>query len=127
LNGIFAAQSAIALKVAEQLQAKLSTAEKLDMARPPTADLTAFEFYTRAKDLVLGVTSVNETTKANVLEAADLLNQALAHDPSFFQAYCLSAHTHEFLYFYGYDRTPARLALAESAPPGGIPPPARFG
>ena len=75
LNGIFAAQSAIALKVAEQLQAKLSTAEKLDMARPPTADLTAFEFYTRAKNLVLGVTSVNETTKANVLEAADLLNQ----------------------------------------------------
>ena len=115
LNGVFAAQSAIALKVAEQLQAKLSTAEKLDMARPPTADLTAFEFYTRAKNLVLGVTSVNETTKANVLEAADLLNQALAHDPSFFQAYCLSSHTHEFLYFYGYDRTPARLALAESA------------
>ena len=115
LNGIFAAQSAIALKVAEQLQAKLSTAEKLDMARPPTANLTAFEFYTRAKNLVLGVTSVNETTKANVLEAADLLNQALAHDPSFFQAHCLSSHTHEFLYFYGYDRTPARLALADSA------------
>src|SRR6266508_2427835 len=62
LNSVFAAQSAIALKVADQLHAKLSTAEKLDMARPPTANLTAFEFYTRAKNLVL-MTSFTIGTK----------------------------------------------------------------
>jgi serine/threonine protein kinase/tetratricopeptide (TPR) repeat protein len=114
LNGVFAAQSAIALKVADQLHAKLSTAEKLDMARPPTANLTAFEFYTRAKNLVL-MTSFTTSTKANLLQAADLLNQAVAHDSSFFQAYCLLSHTHDLLYFFGFDRTPARLASAESA------------
>jgi serine/threonine protein kinase len=114
LNSVFAAQSAIALKVADQLHAKLSTAEKLDMARPPTANLTAFEFYTRAKNLVL-MTSFTIGTKANLAQAADLLNQAVAHDSSFFQAYCLLAHTHDLLYFFGFDRTPARLALAESA------------
>jgi serine/threonine protein kinase/Tfp pilus assembly protein PilF len=114
LNGIFAAQSAIALKVADQLHAKMSTAEKLDMARPPTADLAAFELYTRAKNLVL-TTSFNAGAKANLLQAADLLNQAVTHDSSFFQAHCLLAHTHDLLYFFGFDRTPTRLALAESA------------
>jgi serine/threonine protein kinase/Tfp pilus assembly protein PilF len=114
LNGVFAAQSAIALKVAEQLQTKMSTAEKLDMARPPTADLTAFEFYTQAKNLLL-MTSFTTNTKANLLKAADLLNQAIANDSSFFQAHCLLTHTHDLLYFFGFDRTPARLALAESA------------
>jgi TolB-like protein/tRNA A-37 threonylcarbamoyl transferase component Bud32 len=114
LNSVFAAQSAIALKVADQLHAKLSTAEKLDMARPPTANLTAFEFYTRAKNLVL-MTSFTTGTKANLLQALDLLNQAVAHDSSFFQAYCLLSHTHDLLYFFGFDRTPERLGLAESA------------
>ena len=114
LNGVFAAQSEIALKVADQLHAKLSTAERLDMARPPTANLTAFEFYTRAKDLVL-MTSFIRNTKANLLQAADLLNQAIVNDPSFFQAYCQLSHTHDLLYFFGFDRTPARLALAQSA------------
>jgi serine/threonine protein kinase len=114
LNGVFAAQSAIALKVADQLQAKMSTAEKLDMARPPTANLTAFEFYTHAKNLVL-MTSFTFNANANLLKAADLLNQAIANDPSFFQAHCLLSHTHDLLYFFGFDRTPARLALAESA------------
>ncbi len=114
LNSVFAAQSAIALKVAERLHAKLSTAEKLDMARPPTANLVAFELYTRAKNLVL-LTSFTFDTKANLLQAADLLSQAVTHDSSFFQAYCLLSHTHDLLYFFGFDRTPARLASAESA------------
>jgi serine/threonine-protein kinase len=50
-----------------------------------------------------------------LLEAADLLNQAVARDPSFFKAYCLLAWTHDLLYFFGHDHTPARLALAEAA------------
>jgi serine/threonine protein kinase/tetratricopeptide (TPR) repeat protein len=114
LNGVFAAQSQIALRVADQLHAKLSIAEKLDMARPPTADLAAFEFYTHAKNLLL-TTSFTTNAKANLLKAADLLNQAVAKDSSFFQAHCLLSHTHDLLYFFGFDRTPARLALAESA------------
>jgi serine/threonine protein kinase/Flp pilus assembly protein TadD len=114
LNGVFAAQSAIALRVADQLHAQMSTTERLDMARPPTANLTAFKFYTQAKNLVL-TTSFTTNAKANLLKATDLLNEAIANDSSFFQAYCLLSHTHDLLYFFGFDRTPARLALAESA------------
>ena len=50
-----------------------------------------------------------------MLEAIDLLNQAVSRDPAFFQAYCQLAFAHDVLYFLGYDRTPARLALAEAA------------
>jgi hypothetical protein len=34
--------------------------------------------------------------------------------PAFFQAYCELAAVHNVLYFFGYDHTSARLALAEA-------------
>jgi TolB-like protein/Flp pilus assembly protein TadD len=116
LKDMFAIQSEIAQNAAKRLRVKISPAEKLAIERPPTADLTAFDFYNRAKTLLLefNVGSTG-TRKANLLKAADLLNQAVAHDPTFFQAYCQLAWTHDFVYFDGWDRTPARLALAEAA------------
>jgi serine/threonine protein kinase/tetratricopeptide (TPR) repeat protein len=114
LKDLFAIQSEIAQKVAGQLHAKISAAEKLAIQRPPTADITAFDLYSRAKNLVLAWSY--ETTDRGVLsQAADLLNQAVAHDPTFFQAYCQLAWVHDYIYFYRFDRTPARLALAEAA------------
>jgi serine/threonine protein kinase/tetratricopeptide (TPR) repeat protein len=114
LKDVFAVQSQIAQKVAEQLHAKISTAEKLAIQRPPTADLTAFDLYSRAKDLLLA-TNFTTGAKPNFLRAIDLLNQAVAHDSAFFQTYCQLAKAHEQLYLYGIDRTPERLALADTA------------
>src|SRR5204863_1134350 len=46
----------------------------------------------------------------------DLLDEAVKRDPSFFDAYCQLAYTHEYLYAVrASDHTPARLALAEAA------------
>ena len=89
-------------------------AERLAIERPPTADLTAFDLYSRAKNLVL-TWNLSTTERRNLLQAADLLNQAVAHDPTFFQAYCQLAWVHDELYHFRFDRTPARLALAEAA------------
>ena len=114
LNDMFAVQSEIAQRVAEHLHAKISAAERLAIERQPTADLTAFDFYSRAKNLLL-MTSSDVSGRANLLNAADFLNQAVIHDPSFFEAYCELAHTHDRLYHLGYDHTPVRLALAEAA------------
>jgi TolB-like protein len=111
---LFAIQSEIAQTIAGQLYAKISPAEKRAIERPPTADLTAFDLYTHAKDLSLRSPFTNRGGK-DLLLAADLLTQAVARDPSFFQAYCQLAFTHDYLYFFGHDRTPARLALAEAA------------
>jgi eukaryotic-like serine/threonine-protein kinase len=113
LKDLFVVQSEIAQKVAEQLHAKISPAERLGIARPPTTDITAFDLYNRAKNLVLAW-HYSTNDRSSLLQAADLLNQAVAHDPSFFQAYCQLAWTHDQLYFFGFDHTPARLALAEA-------------
>ena len=114
LRDLFAIQSEIAKRVAEQLHVKVSPAEKLAIERPPTADLTAFDLYSRAKNLLLTSSSTG-TAKAKLLQAADLLNQAVAYDSTFFRAYCQLASVHDHLYSSGFDRTPARRALAEEA------------
>jgi TolB-like protein len=114
LTDVFAIQSEIAKTIADQLQAKLSPAEKDAIEHPPTTDITAFDLYTRAKNLCLTAFG-STTTKADLLQAADLLNQAVARDPSFFDAYCQLAYAHDGVYFVGFDHTPARLAQAESA------------
>jgi len=110
LADVFAIQSEIAKAIADQLQAKLSPSEKSAIERSPTNDITAFELYAQAKN-VLAI----RNARANLLQAVDLLNQAVTRDPSFFKAYCQLAHTHDRIYFLGYDHTPARLALAEAA------------
>jgi TolB-like protein/Tfp pilus assembly protein PilF len=114
LADVFAIQSEIAKTIADQLQAKLSPGEKSAIERPPTNDITAFDLYTRAKDLIVTATA-SSTGKADFLQAIDLLNQAVTRDPSFFQAYCRLAEAHDALYNAGYDHTSARLGLAEGA------------
>jgi TolB-like protein/Flp pilus assembly protein TadD len=114
LNDLFATQSEIAKKVAGQLNAKISAAELLAIEQPITTDLTAFDLFARAKTLLLWVSSTTGG-EGKLLEAVDLLNQAVARDPSFFQAYCELANAHDLLYFFRDDHSPARLALAEEA------------
>src|SRR5213593_104737 len=108
LNDLFAIQSEIAQKIAQRLNAKVTSAERLAIEEKPTTDLTAFELYSRASD-VLAI------DPHDTLEAIDLLNQAVARDPSFLKAYCLLALAHDDLYSHNFDHTPARLALAEAA------------
>jgi serine/threonine protein kinase/tetratricopeptide (TPR) repeat protein len=113
LNEAFAIPSEIAQKVAEELHAKISTAEKAAIQQPPTNDLAAYDLYVRAHNLLL--TSFSSAARPKLLQAADLLNQAVARDPLFFQAYCQLAHTHGLLYLLGVDHTPGRLASMEAA------------
>src|SRR6184192_10893 len=114
LADVFAIQSEIAKAIADQLQAKLSPSEKAAIEQQPTADVIAFDLYSRAKNLNLS-TSFSAIGGKNLLQAADLLNQALARDPSFFLAQCQLAYAHDHLYFLGIDHTQGRLALAEAA------------
>ena len=113
LADVFAIQSEIAMAIADQLHAKLSPNEKSEIERPATSDIAALSLYTRAENLLL--TSFSSAARAKLLEAVDLLNEAVARDPSFFHAYCRLSQIHDQLYLLGFDHTPARLALAEGA------------
>ena len=103
LNDVFAIQSEIAQKVANQLHAKITPAEKVAIESKPTGDLVAFDLYSRAK------------VADSFMQAVDLLNRAVARDPSFLDAYCQLAFAHDQLYFDGIDHTPVRLAMAKDA------------
>src|SRR5436309_388751 len=115
LDDVFAIQSEIAKAIADQLRAKLSPSEKIAIERPPTADLAAFDLYTRAKTLTLQLSYIGARSKDNLLQAIELLNQAVARDPNFLLAYCRLAYAHDFLYITNQDHTPARRALADAA------------
>ena len=115
LADVFAIQSEIAKAIADQLQAKLSPNEKKAIEQPPTTDLAAFDFYSRAKSLLL-TAAFSATTEPDRRKAIQLLDEAVKRDASFFDAYCQLARAHESLYAVsGSDHTPARLALAEAA------------
>ncbi len=114
VGDVFAIQSEIAKAIADQLRAQISPREKAAMAEPPTTDLLANQLYIQAKELIASG-SVDPGGKQNLLEAVHLLNQAVARDPRFLNAYCLLSRAHLFLYFEGFDHTPARRELANVA------------
>ena len=114
LDDVFAIQSEIAKAIADQLRAEFSPAEKNAIEQRPTYDLTAFDQYIRAKTLLLTNTQSILADK-NYLQAIELLNGAVARDPSFYAAFCQLVITHDLLYANFGDHTPARLAAAEAA------------
>ena len=86
---VFAIQSEIAQKIANKLQAKLSTGEESAITERPTTDLVAYALYTRAKELDRldnwdgGENSLNQEV--------ELLEKATQRDPNFALAYCALA------------------------------------
>jgi serine/threonine protein kinase len=114
LADVFGIQSEIAKAIATQLQAKLSPSEKAAIEKPPTVDLAAFDLYSRAKTLLLTI-SFSGRTKDILLQAVDLLNQAVARDRKFFLAYSQLAFANDILYLINLDRTAARLAAGDAA------------
>jgi serine/threonine-protein kinase len=114
LSDVFAIQSEIAQAIADQLQARLSPNEKAAINKPPTTDVIAFDLYTRAKTLLLTAT-FSTLSDAKFRQAADLLTQAVARDPAFFEAYRQLALAHESTYSLGLDHSAERLKMAEAA------------
>jgi TolB-like protein/Tfp pilus assembly protein PilF len=114
LKDVFAVESEVSQKIANSLQAKLSPAEKNAIEQRPTSDLTAFDQYSRAKTLILA-SSLGESSRKNLLQAIELLDSAVARDPSFYAAFCQLVFAHGQLYTVWGDHTPVRLAAADAA------------
>ena len=114
LADVFAIQSDIAQAIAVRLQAQLSPREKAAIQTPPTTDLAAYDLYMRAK-AISATTTFSLRARDTFLEAIELLEQAIARDPSFLLAHCQLASVNDRLYNNGLDRTPERLQRAEAA------------
>jgi TolB-like protein/class 3 adenylate cyclase/Flp pilus assembly protein TadD len=114
LADVFAIQTEIAKKIADQLQAKMSVSEKAAIEKAPTTDLLAYDLYLRAQALFAD-TSDAIHARQKLPEAARLLDEAVGRDPRFVQAWCLLSRVHSVAYFRGHDHTPARLDFAKAA------------
>jgi TolB-like protein/Flp pilus assembly protein TadD len=115
LADVFAIQSDIAQAIADHLQAKLSPKEKRAINERPTSDVAAYDLYLRAKEVIYEVEVNPSRQRENLLEAVQLLDQAVARDPAFLLAHCQLASTHCLIYFFNYDHTASRLKLAEAS------------
>ena len=114
LADVFAIQSEIAEKIAEQLQAHLSPREQAAIAQAPTSDLVANDLYVRARVLD-DQGNVDPGGKESFLHAISLLEEAVRRDPNFLLAYCLLCEANLDLYWQGFDHTPERRERANAA------------
>jgi len=81
LTDVFAVQTDISEKVAEALEVKLLAKELETLRKPATANLTAYTYYLKGRELLAGRSE--EGMKAAELQ----FEQAIAEDPSFSRAY----------------------------------------
>jgi TolB-like protein/Flp pilus assembly protein TadD len=114
LADVFGIENELAQQIVSQLKSKLSPEEKAAIAEQPTSDLTAYDLYLRAKDLIEKAV-FNEPKDSMLLEAIGLLREAVARDPSFVLAYYQIAHAHDQMYLLEFDHTQNRLDLANAA------------
>jgi serine/threonine-protein kinase len=88
---VFAIQTEVAQQIADQLQAKLSPAEKAAIAERPTGDPVAYALYTEAK--AIGDHYDWEGEEKPLNREVELLEKATQRDPNFALAYCALAKT----------------------------------
>ena len=112
-SDLFTLQGEIAQKIADKLGVGVSPAEKTALQKAATADLISYDAYLRAKDLLYDI-SLSTRQREDLFQAVQLLDQAVARDPSFFDAYCQLAGAHDRIFFLAFDHTDVRLKLSET-------------
>jgi serine/threonine-protein kinase len=96
LADVFAVQEEIAKEVSEKLRLKLTGAEKEQLAKRPTQNLKAFQYYMQ------GSAAVQRRTSADLLTAVGYYEKALAEDRKYALAYAGLADAYANLGVYGY-------------------------
>ena len=106
LDDVFGVEGEVATTIADQLQAKLTGAEKRELAARPTNNPDAYAAYLRgsAEHWTDNETSLNA--------AIHSFEEAVRLDPQFAQAWAALSRAHSLMFFH-YDKTPSRRASAE--------------
>ena len=106
LADVFTIQSEIAQKIANQLQTKLSPAEKSQMARKPTENGEAYLAFVQAHNL-FGALEDPEKRK----QSEQLYERAIELDPKFALAFAGLSMVESWIYHH-FESTPARREKA---------------
>src|SRR5216117_3573706 len=81
LADVFAVQEEIAKEISEKLRLKLTGAERQQLAKRPTENLKAFQYYTQ------GRLYTNSRTREDLLAAIRYCEKAIEEDPNYALAY----------------------------------------
>jgi adenylate cyclase len=100
LDDVFELQDKIAVSVAGVIEPTLQVAEIRRAADRPTSDLTAYDLYLRA------LSHSHSWEKARIVQALDLLDQAIERDPDYGPALGLAARCHFDLHVNGWSDSP---------------------
>lgn len=114
MTDIFAIQSEIARAIVAQLQVRLLPSEKVDLETALTADLTAYDHYLEAKQLVDAYLEAPDPS-VTLQKALLLLEAAVERDPNFALAHAYMGRAHTLMAALGIDRSKERIALATEA------------
>jgi len=92
VEDIFDLQSEVSQKIAEALMISLSEPEKKSLAKKPTDDLRAYDFYMRGRELL------NRRGRSNNEAAIQMFENAVALDPDFASPYAGLAEAYAYMY-----------------------------
>ena len=108
LQDVFAIQDEIATNIAHELQVVLTETEKQAIAKIPTADVRAYDFYLRGRQFF------HQFRRKGFDFARQMFAKAIEVDPRYARAYAGIADCSAFLYFY-WDSSSANLEQADEA------------
>lgn len=107
LTDVFAIQTDLAQKIANELSAKLSPTEKAQLENRPTQNSDAYLAFIQARNLF----APEDLTKLK--QAEQLYERALQLDPNFALAYASYAQLETFI-FHNFDKTQERIQKART-------------
>lgn len=105
LEDIFDVQNEVSQQIAEALKISLTASEKELLAKKPTDDLRAYDFYMRGRELLY------QKGKRNTEQAILMFENAVMIDPSFASSYAGLAEAYNYMYEW-YDGDPLWLGKA---------------
>jgi len=110
LANIFQVQSDIAEQVAQAMDVRLLEPERQALRSRPTENIEAYEYYLRGNDYFH-----RGEAETNFRIAIRMYEKAVELDPTFALAYTRLSEGHAIMYWYYYDRSEERLAMAKEA------------
>jgi serine/threonine-protein kinase len=110
LTEVFRIQSDIAERVTAALDVALRAPERAALASAGTRSAEAYDLYIRGNEYF-----ARSYSRSNVEAAVDLYRKAVALDTGFALAHARLSRAHAAMYWFYYDRAPARLDSAKRA------------
>jgi len=110
MSEVFQVQSDLAEQVAQALDITLAERERQALRSRPTENMEAYDYFLRGDEY--GRRSELEN---NFKIAIQMYERAVELDPKFALAYAHLSKSHANMYWYYYDRTEQRLAMAKKA------------